>query len=78
MIYSFHGSSLFFQTDSNKLELKMSSRISEESLVVSDKGQSLALFFLWTVFLSAGTLKCMTEILIFLIRSGEVAVGVVQ
>ena len=35
---------LSFQTDSNKLELKTSSRIYQESLVVSHKGQSLALF----------------------------------
>ena len=42
----YHQLPLSFQTDSNKLELKTSSRISQESLVVSNKGQSLALFFL--------------------------------
>ena len=37
-----------FRQIPNKLELKTSSRISQESLVVSHRGQSLALFFLYS------------------------------
>ena len=67
LTYSFHGLPLSFQTDSNKLELNTSSRISQESLVVSHKGQSLVLFFSYSSLMTLNMFFLIKHLLNYLL-----------
>ena len=67
LTYSFHGLPLFWQTDSNNLELKTSSRISQQSLVVSHMGQSLDLFFLYSSLMTLNMFFLIKHLLNYLL-----------